>query len=107
MIKVDDQKGLNEELEKNGKVLAFFYANWCPYCMSFVPVFNKKIVGFNAATVIHVILDDYNNPLWDVYSVEAVPTIILFEKGKVTKRLDGRFGVGLTEKQLDNWLQQL
>ncbi len=37
--------------------------------------------------------------------MEAVPTVILFEKGKVTKRLDGRFGVGLTEKQLDNWLQ--
>lgn len=107
MIKVDNQEALNEELEKNGKVLALFYANWCPYCRSFIPVFNKKIVGFNAATVIHVIVDDYNNPLWDVYSVEAVPTIILFEKGKVTKRLDGRFGVGLTEKQLDNWLQQL
>jgi hypothetical protein len=30
----------------------------------------------------------------------VVPTVLLFEKGKVTKRLDGARGVGLEEKQL-------
>ena|SRR5271157_5715934 len=107
MIKVDDKQGLNEELKKDGKILALFYASWCPYCLRFVPVFQKKTGGFKGGPVIHVMLDDYDNPLWDDYDVKAVPTIIFFEKGQVSKRLDGKFGVGLTEKQLATWLKQL
>ena len=34
------------------------------------------------------------------HSVEVVPTVLLFERGIVTKRLDGVPGVGLNEKQL-------
>ena len=63
MIKVDDQHSLNEQLKKNGKVLALFYASWCPYCMAFVPVFNKKVGSLSVGSVIHVLLDDYDNPL--------------------------------------------
>jgi hypothetical protein len=32
--------------------------------------------------------------------VDVVPTVLLFEKGAVTKRLDGAPGAGLDEKQL-------
>jgi len=31
---------------------------------------------------------------------DVVPTVIVFEKGKVSKRLDGEPGAGLKEKQL-------
>ena len=34
------------------------------------------------------------------YSVEVYPTVIFFEKGKISKRLDGILGVGLSEEQL-------
>jgi thiol-disulfide isomerase/thioredoxin len=107
MIEVDNRQGLDDELEKDEKVLALFYAGWCPYCVRFVPAFKKKAGSFTCGRVIHVILDDYNNPLWDEYEIGAVPTVIYFEKGKVAKRLDGRSGVGLTENQLDSWLKQL
>lgn len=107
MIKVDNSEDFSRELEKHEKALAIFYASWCPYCMAFVPVFNSEVEGFTGGTVIHVILDDYDNPLWDDYAVEAVPTVIYFEKSKVATRLDGRFGVGLTEKQLKEWLRKI
>jgi hypothetical protein len=32
------------------------------------------------------------------YSVEVVPTVLLFKNGKVSKRLDGVLGKGLTER---------
>ena len=67
MIEVDNKQDLNKELKKNGKVLALFYASWCPFCISFVPVFDKKVVNLNVGNVIHVLLDDYDNPLWDDY----------------------------------------
>ena|SRR5208283_3452099 len=106
MIEVDNKKDLKKELEKNKKTIALFYASWCPFCEGFVPFFDKKIVNFNDGNVIHVLLDDYDNPLWDDYDIEAVPTIIFFDKGKVSKRLDGKSGVGLSEKQLTVWLKE-
>jgi thioredoxin 1 len=106
MIEVDSKQGLNEELRKHEKVLVLFYASWCPYCIRFVPIFDKKIVNFSVGNVIHVLLDDYDSPLWDDYFIEAVPTVIFFDKGKVSRRLDGKFGVGLSEKQFTFWLEE-
>jgi thioredoxin 1 len=105
MIEIDCKDELNDILEKTEKVLVLFYASWCPYCTRFVPFFDKEIRHVKVGNVIHVLLDDYNNPLWDDYDIEAVPTIIFFEKGTVNKRLDGRSGVGLKEKQLVFWLE--
>ena len=106
MIKVDNANDLCEELKKNERVLALFYASWCPYCMGFVPAFNKEVSKFSKGVVVHVLLDDYNNPLWDDYDIEAVPTVVLFEKENVSARLDGKFGVGLKGKQLEEWMEK-
>jgi thioredoxin len=106
MIEIDSKQELNEQVGKNEKLLVLFYATWCPYCTRFVPVFDKKTHGFDHGKVIHFLLDDYDNPLWDDFDIEAVPTVIFFENGKVLSRLDGRFGAGLNEKQLNMWLEQ-
>jgi thioredoxin-like negative regulator of GroEL len=105
MIEVNNAEELNVILEKTEKVLVLFYATWCPYCVNFVPIFDKKIINYNVGNVIHVLLDDYDNQIWDDFDIEAVPTVISFEKGKVDKRLDGRFGLGLNERQLNVWLE--
>jgi thioredoxin 1 len=105
MITVDKKEDLDTLLSKNETVLALFYGSWCPYCINFVPAFDEKTVNFAFGRVIHVLLDDNANPLWDDYSIEAVPTVIFFENGYVNKRLDGKIGRGLNEKQLNVWLQ--
>ena len=33
------------------------------------------------------------------YSVDVVPTVLVFEQGRVTERLDGEAGAGLDKKQ--------
>ena len=106
MVKVDSQQELDIELAKTKSVLALFYASWCPHCMRFVPFFNKKTSGLGFESIVHVLLDNFDNPLWDDYDVSAVPTIILFEEGKVCRRLDGRLGRGISEEQLVTWLEQ-
>jgi thioredoxin 1 len=105
MIEIDNAEELNAILGRNEEVLVLFYATWCPYCVNFVPMFDKKIVNSSVGNVIHVLLDDFDNPLWDDYDIEAVPTVIFFEKSKVSRRLDGRSGLGLSEKQLNVWLE--
>lgn len=106
MIKVYNKQDLNAELKKNKKVLALFYASWCPYCTRFVPTFDKKAASLGVKSVIHVLLDDNDNPLWEDYDIPAVPTIIFFEDGKVCKRLDGKLGTGLSEGQFKTWIEE-
>ncbi len=106
MIKVNNKKDLDSEIAKTKSAIVLFYSSWCPYCLRFVPVFNEQIVNCKFQNVIHVVIDDDDNPLWDIYNISAVPTIIYFEEGKVCKRLDGRLGMGLGEEQFITWLRK-
>jgi thioredoxin 1 len=105
MNKIYNKQDLDLELKKNKKVLALFYASWCPFCVGFVPTFDKTVAKMDFESVIHVLLDDYDNELWDDYDVPAVPTIIYFEDGKVCKRLDAQLGRGLSESSFKKWIE--
>jgi thioredoxin 1 len=107
MIEIDNEAELDRELKSNRRVLALFYASWCPYCRDFLRAFDGAVVNQKFDAVIRVNLDDYDNPLWDTCDVEAVPTVILFEDSKVYSRLDGRFGQGLRASEFKEWLEQL
>jgi thioredoxin 1 len=105
--KIYTKDELNTELAKYKTTLVLFYATWCPFCMRFEPFFNEEVAPYKFENVVHVLLDDYDNPLWDDYDISAVPTVILFENGKVFNRLDGHLGRGLKEEQLIEWLKKL
>jgi thiol-disulfide isomerase/thioredoxin len=107
MIKISSKQELDSELNKSKQVLVLFYATWCGYCMRFVPTFEDAIYSCKFEKVISVIMDDYDNPLWDDYEIAAVPTVILFQDGKVSKRLDARLGAGLKEERFLTWLNEL
>jgi hypothetical protein len=106
MIEIESKEQLDNLLLKNEKLLVFFCASWCPFCTRVVSFFDKKTESFGKTQTIHVLLDDYDNQLWDDYEIEAVPTVIYFEQNKISKRLDGKSGLGLSEKKIDVWLRQ-
>ena len=106
MLEVSSKRDLERQLKENKRILALFYASWCPYCRSFLPVFDKNTSNRGFDFILRVRVDDYDNPLWDEYSIMFVPTVVLFEKGRVCRRLDGRFGYGLSEKQFKEWLEE-
>lgn len=105
MIEVSNRFDLESQLKTNKRVLALFYASWCPYCTSFLPIFNKKFSRQRVDLTVRVKVDDYDNPLWEEYSLETVPAVILFEAGNICRRLDGRLGYGLSKNQLKKWLE--
>jgi len=106
MIKTYNKQDLVAELNKSKKVFAVFYASWCPHCLKFLPIFQKKVDSLIIKKVIYVLLDDYDNPLWDYYNISAVPTIIFFDDAKICKRLDAKLGVGLSEKEFKTWIEE-
>ncbi len=104
MIEVTDQIGLKKHLKANGRVLVLFHASWCPFCRSFVSVFNKHAQAPGDTEYIKVRIDDDDNPLWETYNLAAGPSLILFENGQLLRRLDCELGTGLNERQFTKWL---
>jgi len=100
MSKIDVEYDLDKVLKSKDRVTVLFYASWCPFSQKFLPIFEKYSQG-NTQTCLRVKTDDKAS-LCEKYSVDVVPTVLLFEKGKVKKRLDGVPGAGLEEKHLLN-----
>ncbi len=99
---IRDDRDLQKYLESKDKACVLFYASWCPFSRSFLPVFEKH-AGEHGDDFVRLLADD-DESACDRYSVSVYPTVIYFEGGKATRRLDGKSGVGLDERQLKNWI---
>jgi thiol-disulfide isomerase/thioredoxin len=97
-IEVSRNSSPEREIENKDKAFVLFYATWCPFSQRFLPVF-QEYARDNPQNWMSVIVDDRPD-LCEEYAIEYYPTVLLFKKGKVHKRLDAEPGVGLTKKQL-------
>ena len=104
MSKLDDEYDLEKGLRKKEKVFVLFYASWCPFSRRFLPVF-EKYSKTRPQICMQVKIDD-KAKLTEKYSIDVVPTVLVFEMGTVTKRLDGEPGAGLDENQFKKLLTE-
>ena len=88
-----------EILSKGSPLVVLFEADWCSFCARFRGILERRIDEIEMP-LIDVLLDDYDDVLWDRYSIEAVPTVAVFEKGEVVFRIDGPLGTGLDDSDL-------
>lgn len=94
-ILVKTESELEEAIRDKKGSIALMYATWCPYCVVFLPVYQKYVQGRDD----FLMIEDDQWVIADQYEVEVVPTALYFENGKVVKRLDGVLGRGLNEKE--------
>jgi len=85
-------------LKSKSRVFVLLYASWCPFSQRFLPIF-EKFAQDKTRTCVSVVVDDKAG-LRQEFSIDVVPTVLFFEKGKLTRRLDGVAGEGLTQQQL-------
>jgi thioredoxin 1 len=83
-----------KRLRETGTLAVLFAADWCPFCRRFAPIFEsalkaKKLSGLLAD------LTDLDNPLWETFDIQVVPTVMVFRDGEVLYRKDGVLGEGL------------
>ncbi|MBD2744400.1 thioredoxin domain-containing protein [Coleofasciculus sp. FACHB-1120] len=88
VLSVSERTFTQEVLESSTPVLVHFWAPWCGLCRLINPLLTRvqsewgeqvKLVGINA---------DQNLKLANTYRLQTLPTIILFENGKVVHRID-------------------
>ena len=98
---VDNAQDFLEMLKANKRVIALFYASWCPFCVKILPSFKKHAAA--EAGVLLLVKDD-REMMADQYDVSVYPTVLFFEMGSVAKRLDGILGRGISAGQLDDFI---
>ena len=94
VIKVTTDTFDNEALKGEGKVLVDFYADWCGPCKMVAPIVEEISNESAAYKVCKLNVDDAPD-IAARYGVMSIPTLIVFEKGKVVNKM-----VGAQSKQL-------
>ena len=77
-----------------------FLASWCPFCREFLPRYAER-VGSAPGTLALYDLSDVDDPVWERFHIDVVPTLIGFESGTERWRVDGVLGRGMDEAALD------
>jgi len=86
------------QIQDKNPVYVLFYASWCPFSQRFLPIF-EEYEKTNPNVCLKVVIDDKPD-VCEEYGIEYYPTVLLFKKGKVDRRLASEPHVGLTKAQL-------
>lgn len=92
-------------LDNSTKTLVLFYADWCPYCAIFKPTFEE--ISSDKIQKKAALVNEDENPLWDRFDIQMVPTMIAFQNGKILTRRDAKSGIGLTRKDMESIVKEL
>lgn len=106
-LNVTDHSFTEEVLEAPSPVLVNFWAPWCGLCRLISPVLvslesnpenHVKIVGVNA---------DDNLKLASTYRLKTLPTLLLFDGGRLIHRIDSFHGRDDLKISLEGIMRQL
>jgi len=104
MLFGENEEEVEKQLATKDKAFVLFYESWCPFSKRFLPIFEEFAQTQKRECM--KIVADYKLRLCEKFSVEVFPTVLFFEKGKVSKRLDGLAGAGLNKQQLETFAKQ-
>lgn len=104
VLHVTDDNFEEQVLRSEKPVLVDFWAAWCGPCRMIAPVI-EEIANDNWDKMKFVKLNvDENQKMPANYGVMSIPTLIVFEKGEVKKKLVGAMPKKKLEEELSAWL---
>ncbi len=96
-------KTLSQMIQSDKPVLVDFSAEWCGPCKMMAPVLKELKKDVKEDVTILKVDIDKNPQAAQLYNVQSVPTIIIFQKGAVKWRQSGVVGA----RELQQVLNQI
>jgi thioredoxin 1 len=78
----ENKPSFGELIESSTPVLVDFYADWCGPCKAMTPVIQEVARAVNGKAKVIKVDIDKSQAISTFYNVQAVPTFIIFKKGK-------------------------
>lgn len=104
MIKTLTDASFDAEIKTQGKlVLVDFFATWCGPCQILGPILEKLSDNFKDRIVFAKADVDQIPTNAQKFSVERIPTVIVFKDGKVVNTFVGV----MPENTIKDWLENL
>lgn len=94
VLHLSDASFQKDVLESDQPVLVDFWAEWCGPCRMLAPTIDELAEEYKGKAKVGKVDTDANRETAIKYSISAIPTIILFNKGQVVRKF-----VGLTPKK--------
>jgi thioredoxin 1 len=85
---VNDNNFKAEVLDAKGKVLVDFWAPWCGPCKMQTPILERLAQSGIGAKIVKLNTDE-NPATAQKFSINSIPTLILFSDGKEAERMVG------------------
>lgn len=102
-LRITEGREIDPIINSSRVSVVLIYASWCPFCVRFLPVFQKYAEGNGH----YFLAQDDQEILAEQYDVEVIPTVLAFQNGTIIGRLDGKIGIGLNEAQLGDFVKRV
>jgi thioredoxin 1 len=94
----------DESIQGSDKpIVVDFWAEWCGPCKMIAPILAEIAAEQPGVTVAKLNIDDHPD-LAMRFNVMSIPTLLVFDKGEVRKRLVGAKGKGQLLQELGEFL---